>query len=233
MFPTLELKKEFLSALAIRTLGNFMVLSCLFLIIKTVYQPTLEEVRFFYNSITNKTFAVQEQKPNSTSQQTTGGFGSFFQGKKVEVMVPEDPEFSLVIPKIGANAPVVANVDPSNEPEYQEALKHGIAHAKGTSFPGNGGNTFLFAHSTDYIWNIGSYNAVFYLLYKMEIGDEVNVFYKGQRYVYEVNEKSIIEPYQVEYLTRTPDEEILTLQTCWPPGTTLKRLIVVAVRKSN
>lgn len=197
-----------------------------------MYQPTIEELRFFVNDISRTTYTVSETtQPQPTT--TPRGFGSFFQGDKVEVLVPEDPEYSLVIPKIGANAKVVSNVDPGNEEEYLESLKYGIAHAKGTSFPGEGGHVFMFAHSTDYIWNIGSYNAVFYLLYKLEIGDEVNVFYKGQRYVYDVTEKAIIMPEQVEYLTRTPESETLTLQTCWPPGTTLKRMVVTAKRKSN
>lgn len=230
MFPQFLLTKDFLTTLSLRTLGNFMVFSSLFLIVKTLYQPAIEEVRFFYNDLTQTTYTVTN---NPQEEQQEKSFGDFFQTQQVQLLVPEDPEYSLVIPKIGANAKVVSNVDPGNETEYLDALKYGIAHAKGTSFPGEGGHVFLFAHSTDYIWNIGSYNAVFYLLYKLENGDEVNVFYKGQRYVYEVTEKAIIMPDEVEYLTRTPEEETLTLQTCWPPGTTLKRLVVTTKRKAN
>jgi hypothetical protein len=40
---------------------------------------------------------------------------------------------------------------------------NGVAHAKGTVFP-HKGNIYLFAHSTDNWWNVGRYNAVFYLL---------------------------------------------------------------------
>jgi sortase A len=108
------------------------------------------------------------------------------------------------------------------------ALQKGVAHAKGTAFPGEGGHIFMFAHSTDYVWNVGTYNAVFYLLYKLEVGDEVNLFYKGTRYVYKVTGKQIVDPSQVEYLTRKTPNELLTLQTCWPPGTTLKRMLVFA-----
>lgn len=212
-----------------------MVLSSLFLIVKTLYQPAIEELRFFYNDVTKTTYTVGNttSDPDLNPPAETGGFGNFFQQEQVELLVPEDPAFSLVIPKIGANAKVVSNVDPGNEEEYLEALKFGIAHAKGTQFPGESGHTFLFAHSTDYIWNIGSYNAVFYLLYKLDKGDEVNVFYKNQRYVYQVTDKAIITPEQTEYLTRTSTDEILTLQTCWPPGTTLKRLVVTAIRKAE
>ena len=127
-----------------------------------------------------------------------------------------------------ANSRVIANVDPSNESIYLDALNKGVAHAAGTAYPGERGHIFLFAHSTDYFWNIQSYNAIFYLLYKLEKGDEINVFYKGQRYVYEMDSSKIVDPSEVDYLTRKTSDESLTLQTCWPPGTTLKRLLVFA-----
>ncbi len=153
-----------------------------------------------------------------------------FEFKKTELLVPEDPYFSVVIPKIAANAKVQSNIDPTDEKVYLEALKKGVAHALGTAFPGEGGHVFLYAHSTDYLWNVGSYNAVFYLLYKLEKGDEINVFYKGKRNVYKVIDKKVVTPSEVEYLTRKTNKEFLTLQTCWPPGTTLKRLLVFATR---
>ena len=88
----------------------------------------------------------------------------------------------------------------------------------------------MFAHSTDFAWNVGTYNALFYLLYKLEIEDEIDLFYKGQRYVYRVTGKEVVDPTETEYLTRKSDREFLTLQTCWPPGTTLKRQLIFAER---
>jgi len=45
--------------------------------------------------------------------------------------------------------------------------------------------------------------------------------------------KEIVDPTRVEFLTRKSNREFLTLQTCWPPGTTLKRLLVFAVRAAE
>ena len=98
----------------------------------------------------------------------------------------------------------------------------------GTVFPGVGGNIYLFAHSTDAFWNVGRYNAVFYLLKELSNGDEIDVFYNGVRHKYIVYNKSIADPSEVRYLTEVVPYEKLTLQTCWPPGTTLKRLLVFA-----
>jgi sortase A len=70
-------------------------------------------------------------------------------------------------------------------------------------------------------------------LYKLENGDEVNLFHEGKRYVYEVTGSKIVDPSEVEYITRKTETEFVTLQTCWPPGTTLKRLLVFAERKDQ
>lgn len=223
--------EEFLKILILRTLGNFLIFASLFLIGKTFYQPAREEVRYFLDKITNKQYVVSYPSVNKEIQK--GGLAKTLSNSKVEFLVPVDTNFSIVIPEIGANSKIIDNVDPANEEEYLKALKQGVAHAKGTAFPGEGGHIFLFAHSTDYIWNVGTYNAVFYLLYKLQKGKEVDIFYKGQRYVYNVIDTKIVDPSQVEYLARKTNKEFLTLQTCWPPGTALKRLLILATRVSN
>jgi len=202
---------------------------------KTFYQPVREEIRFFIDRTTNKKYVIsdvketdKELKQSPKEQKVT--LVDLFQQNTTEAIVPEDPSFSVVIPKIGANAKVIPNVNAANKDEYLQALQKGIAHTRGTAYPGEGGHIFLFAHSTDYFWNVGNYNAVFYLLYKLEKSDEINIVYKGKRYVYRVIGTQIVDPSQVEFIRRKSNREFLTLQTCWPPGTTLKRLLVFAAR---
>jgi len=194
---------------------------------KTFYQPVREEIRYFIDQKVGTKYEVvlKEKKP---LKKPKGLLSKIFQTKKVQFLIPEDPNFSIVIPKIGANARVISNVNSADEKVYLKALKKGVAHALGTAFPGEKGHIYLFAHSTDYIWNVGTYNAVFYLLYKLEKNDEINLFYQGHRYRYKVVYKQMVDPSEVEYLTRKTNKEFLTLQTCWPPGTTLKRLLVFA-----
>ena len=160
-------------------------------------------------------------------------FGQISGGDKVEFLEPVSSKFGIIIPKIGANAPIAPNIDAGNPDIYLEALKKGVAHAAGTVFPGVTGNIFLFAHSTDDFWNVGRYNAIFYLLKELERGDEVDVFLNGKRHIYRVTNKLIVDPTEIEYLTRQTNYEQLTLQTCWPPGTTFKRLIVLAVPEKD
>ncbi|OGM55938.1 hypothetical protein A3F62_05135 [Candidatus Woesebacteria bacterium RIFCSPHIGHO2_12_FULL_44_11] len=135
--------------------------------------------------------------------------------------------FSVVIPKIGAASDVIANVSTVSADEYLQALQKGVAHAKGTHFPGQRESIFLFSHSTDSPINFAAYNAVFYLLGKLEVGDRVLIFFADAKYEYEVVDKQITDADDTSWL-EDKGQELLILQTCYPPGTSWKRQIVVA-----
>ena len=190
--------------------------------------------RFYLDSWPGRQHVIKEHlskfDTDFTLPENRGRLYELLKNRNIEVISPADPNFSIVIPKINDNSRILENVDAANQKEYLASLKEGVAHALGTAFPGEGGHIYLFAHSTDYFWNVGTYNAVFYLLYKLENNDEVNLYYQGRRYVYRIVDKKIVTPDEVEYLTRKTDKELLTLQTCWPPGTTLKRLLMFAER---
>jgi len=136
--------------------------------------------------------------------------------------------FSVVIPKIDAKANIIANVDTSNKKEYLDALQKGVAHAKGTNFPGQNGRIFLFSHSTDSPLNFARYNAIFYLLKKLEVGDKIVVFFSDRKYVYEVKDTKIVSPKDTSWIQPKTGEEELVLMTCDPPGTNWNRLLVFA-----
>lgn len=140
-----------------------------------------------------------------------------------------DREFGLYIPKIDALAKVVKDVDPNNSQEYQQALTRGVAHARGSGLPGQPGNVFIFSHSSVDFYLASRYNSVFYLLNKLLPGDEVFLSYQGRVYRYLVSQKKVVEAQETGYLTSPKSGYRLTLMTCWPPGTSLKRLVVEAV----
>jgi len=144
------------------------------------------------------------------------------------IMKPVDENFGIVIPKIEANAKVIPNIDPENPAIYQRALTRGVAHALGTKYPGEEGNIFIFAHSGQDFLEANRYNAVFYLLSKLEKGDEIFIFYQNKKYRYTVSDKKTVAPEEAQYIADTPGKYTLTLMTCWPGGTTWKRLVVRA-----
>lgn len=150
-------------------------------------------------------------------------------------LTPPNTDFSIVIPKIDAVAPIVANIDPSDPKKYLPALREGVAQAAGTALPDTPGNAFLFAHSTDAFYNVGKYNAVFYLLGKLDKDDEIDIYYKEKLIKYVVYDKKVVSADSTQYFdVILPGEKTLTLQTCYPPGTTLQRLVVLAKEvKSN
>ena len=146
------------------------------------------------------------------------------------MMVPISTEFGIVIPKIFANVAITENVNPEDNKVYQQVLKQagGVAHAAGSAVPGEPGTIYIFGHSTDATINVERYNAVFYLLRKLEAGDEIIVYYQNKPYRYIVSEKKIVNPTDISDIVNIENEERLVLQTCWPPGTTWKRLLIVA-----
>jgi len=141
-----------------------------------------------------------------------------------------DINYSLYIPKINAISRVIPNVDAGDPKIYLPALKTGVAEALGLSHPGQAGTTYLFAHSVGTRWDFARYNAVFYLLEKLEIGDRVEIVYSNKLYRYEMAEREILAASDTKYLVPQTMAEKLVLATCYPPGTTWKRLVVVAKR---
>ena len=237
-------KKQIIKFLVLRTLGNFLVLFMIFGFIATFGPALFYEVRFRIEEARGVRYELPNTEPSelakiiqkrkASQQPTQNLLGSVLSDKKVQILTPVDTSFSVVIPKIGANEKVTPNVNPADGGEYLEVLKHTVAHARGTSLPGLNGTTYLFAHSADNFWDVGRYNAVFYLLKDLQIGDDISVFFNDKRYNYTVYDKKIVDPSEVGYLAANIGQgERLILQTCWPPGTTWKRLLIFAKPKNT
>jgi sortase A len=133
----------------------------------------------------------------------------------------------LTIPKIHAQSSIILNVDPWTESVYDEALTRGIAHAKGTSLPGEKGTSFLFAHSSGAPWEMTRNNTIFLRLGELNTGDEIIITKNGKELKYKVTNKKEVDPSEINYLLQT-DKTQLILQTCTPIGTSLRRLLIFA-----
>ncbi len=245
-------RKEAVQFVVARSLGNFLLLFALYGVFAT-FGPALQyeaqyriiQLRGIHFQVlegikeTNETNVQANQNTSgpsvssvSSSTSESSGFAQILTGNKDQILIPKDTDFSISIPKIGASAKIYPNVDPTNPNIFLPILQKGIAHAKGSVFPGMSGNVYLFAHSTDNWWDVGRYNAVFYLLYHLTPGDEIIVFFEGKRFEYTVSQTLISDPNDVSLLTQAQGgEKRLVLQTCWPPGTTWKRLYVIAKPK--
>ncbi|MFC1686327.1 sortase [Patescibacteria group bacterium] len=136
--------------------------------------------------------------------------------------IPSDDR--IRISKIKVNAPIIFSKDPSDK-ALLEDLKKGVVHYPGTAMPGETGNCFITGHSSNYWWINSEYNTVFTLLPKLVVGDKIVLYYKQQKFIYEVKETFEVSPGETEVLNPT-DEPTLTLMTCVPIGTNLRRLII-------
>jgi len=124
------------------------------------------------------------------------------------ILSPNDQEFELIIPKIAVRTRVLTEVNAGNEQEYNQVLANNAAHARGS--------------------NINFFNPVFYQVKSLTEGDEIALIYKGKIYKYKVESKEVIEADDLETIQGLQGENKLVLQTCWPPGTSWKRLLVIA-----
>ncbi len=163
-----------------------------------------------------------------TSDQAQIDSASSLIDKSDAISLGMDPYFSIYVPKIEAKARIIPNVDAGRPTDYLWALQEGVAHARGTDFPGTGKNIFLFAHSTDSPLNFARYNAVFYLLGKLERGDRIVIFFLSKKYEYAVEDKVTTSATDTSWLNDDGSGERLILQTCDPPGTSWRRLLIIA-----
>ena len=138
-----------------------------------------------------------------------------------------DPQPKIIIPKINVEIPVVYDEPSVQEQAIQKALERGVVRYATTSSPGEQGNTVIFGHSSNNIFNQGRYKFAFVLLSRLEQGDLSYLTKDGKRYVYRVFKKEIVKPTAVEVLGNTGKVAAATLITCDPPGTSANRLVVV------
>jgi|SRR3989344_2631556 len=110
-----------------------------------------------------------------------------------------------------------------------EDLGKSLVHYKGTAIPGRPGNAIIFGHSTlPQLYNPKNYMTIFSYLPSLKKGDEIIVDYDGITYTFQVSEMIEVKPEDIQILEQRYDSSYLSLVTCVPPGTTLRRLVVRA-----
>lgn len=113
-------------------------------------------------------------------------------------------------------------------------LKKSLIQYPQTTLPGQLGNTVIFGHSVlPQFFNAKSYLTMFSTLYLLDQGDEIYINYNNNQYKYIVNEMFEVKPTDFSVLEQRFDQKNLTLITCSPPGTYLRRLIIKASLVAN
>jgi sortase A len=129
--------------------------------------------------------------------------------------------YTLSIPKLGIDHAVVRS-DHSD-------LKQSLIQYVGTALPGNLGNTVIFGHSVlPQFFNPTNYLTIFSTLHKLKVGDTMEIMADGATYTYKISEMYETAPDDLSPLAQVYNGRYLTLITCTPPGTYLRRLIIKA-----
>lgn len=130
------------------------------------------------------------------------------------------PGYRLQIPRLGIDLPL-AEGDVARDIDQQRTPEGAAFHLPGTSLPGLGGNTYLYAHA-----RVG----MFLALWNARVGDDVIIStpdLRALRYVVsEVHPR--VAPDDVSWVQPTPIER-LTLQTSTGPDPGDPRFVVIAV----
>jgi len=138
----------------------------------------------------------------------------------------------LTITSAGINSiHITPNVNSYSKEVYNRSLKNGLAHFKGTPLPGDGGNSFIYGHSTIqsfFSTNPNNPEIAFSKLEKTEIGDKVEIEKENQILEYTVRKIKKVSPSDFSVLKPQGSKETVTLMTCWPLGIGTKRLLVIA-----
>ena len=138
----------------------------------------------------------------------------------------------LVINKLNLQTPIQRNVPIDDQAAYDKALLSGVALASSSAtLEAVTGNSFIFGHSSRFALHSTAFDAIFALLPKLQSGDSMQIVSNGQTANYKVTISHVINATDVGYLNSSSERE-LTLVTCWPIGTDLKRWVVQAVKAS-
>lgn len=145
----------------------------------------------------------------------------WFPSKPFEPRPTKITHYTLSIPKLKIENAVaeIGGLD----------IKNKLIQYPGTANPGQPGNAVIFGHSVlPQLFNPKNYLTIFSTLPKLKSGDEILVNFDGVTYKYRVEEMVEVSPDDISVLEQRYDNSYLTLITCVPPGTYLRRLIVRA-----
>lgn len=138
-------------------------------------------------------------------------------------LVPDQSvgQYYVSIPKLKISGAVV-NVGSMD-------LKKSLIQYPQTALPGQPGNTVIFGHSVlPQFFNPKSYLTIFSTLYRLKEGDEISIDYGNSHYKYRIEDMFEISPTNFSVLEQQFNSHYLSLITCTPPGTYLRRLVVKA-----
>lgn len=207
---------------------NQKLLSIIFVLIGLVLIGSATAPIFFYQFFVSPSFPkvikpIPEEEILGEQEEVdyTQVSNWFPEAPKLPPLPSKITHYTLSVPKLKISDAIVQIGG--------EDLKKSLIQYEGTAFPGQFGNTVIFGHSVlPQFFNPKNYLTIFSTLPTLKPKDEIIVDFDGVRYKYVIEQMIEVSPSDISILEQRYDDSYLTLITCVPPGTYLRRLAVKA-----
>ncbi len=177
---------------------------------------------FFQNAqaVNQNVYSGQNQKP---AVQTGVNLIAGNSEADININIPG----RLEIPDLKINVPIMWSNDPK---DFDKDLQSGVIHYPGTAMPGQIGTTYISGHSSNFAWAKGSFKQVFAVLGKLadNTSFKITVVQKNGKdaiFHYVVTGRKEYSPTDQAQFANS-GKSVVALSTCWPVGSTAKRLVV-------
>lgn len=186
---------------------------------------TLREIQKNNPTLSSPSTASNQSAYEASRQAANGNTGSPNLNPQTDINL--DIPGKLDIPANNISVPLVWTKDVAN---FDDDLKNGVVHYPGTALPGQPGTAYISGHSSGYVWDRSPYKQVFAILGQVKDGTSfvITVTQKnGQlvKYHYVVERRGEYAANDQAQFVNTADS-IVALSTCWPVGTTARRLVL-------
>ncbi len=136
----------------------------------------------------------------------------------------------LQIPSLKVDAPLIFS---TSTEAFDTDLLNGVIHYPGTALPGQIGTTYISGHSSNYPWIKSNYNHVFTYLGNLGVNQSFDIIVtlgsgKQATLHYVVTGSQQYSPTDQAQFANS-GRSVVALSTCWPVGSTAKRLVVIGV----
>jgi LPXTG-site transpeptidase (sortase) family protein len=185
---------------------------------------------FIFSQIIISSVLLIQDNPLPDIAPTNPVVSPSIQAQPSDTIINDQLEAEVVIPHLSIGVPIVWSTSKNNT-SLEKDLENGAIHYPDTPKPGNFGNSFITAHSSDYPWKAGAYKRAFAKLGELSVGDKdiFVVYKKNGKPIYQaqfkVTSKEVVKDTDARMIEQQAKTE-MTLVTCWPIGTNWRRLMV-------
>lgn len=190
--------------------------------------PTISSPELVSNQSAYQAAQQAASNGNNTGAGTIGNAGAggnFNASTDINQAIPG----KLDIPANNISVPLVWT---QNVSDFDKDLKNGVVHYPGTVLPGQTGTSYISGHSSGYAWDRSPYKQIFAILGQVKDGTSFTITVtqkdgKVVRYNYVVERRGEFAANDQAQFVNTADS-VVALSTCWPVGTTARRLVLFA-----